>query len=378
MGKFEDIHSLPLTAAFDRGPAKYFHGRKKILENFDELVERAAQSNTGTTLLIQGAPGAGKTALLYELASHAQNTKWDVVKIDLRSLYDPVAMAQDMGKPYIARKQSSISGDAKILSTERTKEISGLVSVKHVLREMASEKGLILVLDEAQQINTFVGSPNEADVTDSLTKIHNGDLEKPIILLVGGLGTTSKSFELLGISRFARNCFVNLGALSEESERAVIFDWLTKEGNAKGDPTIWIDAIVGETHGWPQHILSYAKPAVNQLKVDGGAMTPEGLTAVLKAGIDGKIEYYERRVDDFSRKQCRSLVNLITNANVSADHGLDEEDIMDSLKQECGEAKARELFHNALHRGLLHKHKGMYTIPIPSMHTWLQEEYGRE
>ena len=56
----------PVTAAFDRGPAKYFHGRKQILHDFNELVERATQADSGTTFLIQGAPGAGKTALLYE------------------------------------------------------------------------------------------------------------------------------------------------------------------------------------------------------------------------------------------------------------------------------------------------------------------------
>lgn len=47
-----------MTAAFDRGPAKYFHGRKQILHDFNELVELATQADSGTTFLIQGAPGA--------------------------------------------------------------------------------------------------------------------------------------------------------------------------------------------------------------------------------------------------------------------------------------------------------------------------------
>ena len=56
----------PVTAAFDRGPAKYFHGRKQILNDFNELIARANLTDSGTTFLIQGAPGAGKTALLAE------------------------------------------------------------------------------------------------------------------------------------------------------------------------------------------------------------------------------------------------------------------------------------------------------------------------
>ena len=58
----------PLTAAFDRGASKYFHGRRQILRDFRKLAERAIQAKSGTTFLIQGAPGAGKTALLAECA----------------------------------------------------------------------------------------------------------------------------------------------------------------------------------------------------------------------------------------------------------------------------------------------------------------------
>ncbi len=64
--------SPPLTAASDRGPAKYFHGRKQVLSDFNELMERAVQAKSGTTFLIQGAPGAGKSALLEECKNRAR------------------------------------------------------------------------------------------------------------------------------------------------------------------------------------------------------------------------------------------------------------------------------------------------------------------
>ena len=56
----------PTTGFSDRGPAKYFHGRREILSSFHELLLHANQNRGGTTFLIQGAPGAGKTALLAE------------------------------------------------------------------------------------------------------------------------------------------------------------------------------------------------------------------------------------------------------------------------------------------------------------------------
>ncbi len=81
--------------------------------------------------------------------------------------------------------------------------------------------------------------------------IHNGDVGRPVILLAAGLGMSEASFGELGISRFRGGCFVELGALEKDSERAVIQDWLVKEGGAKGNPTPWIDQIAQKTHGWP-------------------------------------------------------------------------------------------------------------------------------
>jgi len=107
------------------------------------------------------------------------------------------------------------------------------------------------------------------------------------VLIAGGLGTTLKSFEALGILRFAEDCFVELGALSWKSEHAVIEDWLNREGRAKGDPTEWIDAIAKETQGWPRHVQSYSKRAADYLEARDGIMTADGLKAVLKAGRKG-------------------------------------------------------------------------------------------
>ena len=83
-----------------------------------------------------------------------------------------------------------------------------------------------------------------------------------------------KSFESLEVSRFASKLICRIRSLDRGAERAVIQDWLKKDGGAKGDPKAWIDAIAQEANGWPHHILSYVYPAaVNQLKVDDGTMT---------------------------------------------------------------------------------------------------------
>ncbi len=89
---------VPHTAAFDRGPSPYFHGRKIIQRNFRNLLDRAQASNTGTTFLIQGALGAGKTALLYECERHALQAGWNVVSIPTSSLWDTNELLSALGE----------------------------------------------------------------------------------------------------------------------------------------------------------------------------------------------------------------------------------------------------------------------------------------
>ncbi len=67
--------------------------------------------------------------------------------------------------------------------------------------------------------------------------IHNGELEKPVMLLTAGLSTSKAALSSLGISRFEEDCTVQLGRLDNESECAVIRDWLTEAGGVVEDPT---------------------------------------------------------------------------------------------------------------------------------------------
>ncbi len=363
--------SPPLTAAPDRGTAKYFHGRKQVLSDFNEIIKRAVQAKSGTTFLIQGAPGAGKSALLEECEKRAREKGWKTAEIKPTAFWDPDALRDFLGLgkfPWSTFRSLKIGISEASVTVGRASR-----TIRQILRK--GKKPLLLTLDEAQTLGTSSAPPPDQTgaVTEVLDAIHNGKMDRPVILIAAGLGTTVEAFESLGISRFSETCLVELGALGKEPERAVIHDWLTKEGEAKGDPTVWVEAIAQETHGWPQHIVSYAKPALKQLEADNRVMTAEGLNAVLEAGRNFRSNYYQRRLDDFSRKQRHSLAKLIM--NVPLGEGLDKEDILSSLSQEYGETEAEKLFNRALHRGVLHRYQGTYVVPIPSMQDWLVTNY---
>ncbi len=368
----------PHTAAFDRGPSPYFHGRETIQRNFRNLLDRAHASNTGTTFLIQGAPGAGKTALLYECERHALQAGWNVVSIPTSSLWDTNELLSALGE---GSKLNLTQGSGKVGINALLKIEAGVDftltktdrTTLEVLR--GAKKPLLLTLDEAQVLGTEGTPPtnHRSNAIDFLTFIHNGGLGKPIILLAAGLGTTRGSFGKLGISRFALGCLVELNALSKESEQLVIRDWLTKEGGCKGDPPEWVDAIVQETHGWPQHIQCYAGLASVHLQANGGVMSPDGLTSVLEAGHEARKAYYKGRLVDFRPSEAECLARLI--ADVQPGLPLDDMKIFSSMAQKFGNDHAKKLFKKFEEKGILEKTTMGYVVPIPSMHTWLIETY---
>ena len=366
----------PSAEAFDRGPAKYFHGREVILGNFRDILWYSKQKESGTTFLIQGAPGAGKTALLAKCEELARDRGWKIVDIDPPALWNPNELQQSLGIKKIkieggsARVGIPSIGEAEI-SVGRFPQ-----TMKTLLRE--GRDPLLLTLDEAQTLGKKEAlPPDQAHTASSLfNAIHNGKLNKPVLLLAAGLGTTAESFRSFGISRFAKRCLVELGALDKEAERAVLYDWLTKDGNAEGDPTTWIDAIVQETHGWPQHILSYVEPALDQLHAAKGEVTEEGLNAVLKEGRAGRAAYYEQRVDDFRGDQIRCIAKSV--AGIAPGEPVEYRDIVSSLTIEYGDREAKHLFQRFLKKGILEKCGTGYAVSIPSMHSWLENEYARE
>ena len=86
----------------DRGPAKYFHGRKREWQFVEaRLQEAAAARRGGTIALVQGAPGSGKSALLHEYGTRAAKLNWRVLyDLDCEALYNPAALAHAAGERY--------------------------------------------------------------------------------------------------------------------------------------------------------------------------------------------------------------------------------------------------------------------------------------
>lgn len=373
--------------ASDRGVAKYFHGRKNILQKFTDQMREAKRTGGGTIFLVQAAPGAGKTALLAECRRIAELAKWETAEINSSDLWDTNTLLESLDQE-TKQKEGGWSGhleegvdvpgvgSMKAGGGYKSKKIDTPRTTLDVLKD--GKEALLLILDEAQCLAEDI-PPHPSDRRTRtrvlLDNIHNGKVKRPVILLAGGLGFTESVFESLAVSRIEGDAFIGLGPLSEASTRLVIKDWLVNEGGAEGNPNPWIDKISPETHGWPQHILAYMKPAIRYLGANVGKMTPTGLKDVLEEGRERRVQYYTRRAKGLTRMQREAIARFLF--TIPEGERFAREDLVAVLKEDLGsEAKADAIFDKAFRKGILDERDGEYIVPIPSMHNWFLDEYG--
>ena len=251
--------------------------------------------------------------------------------------------------------------------------------VELVLREAAGTGGLILVLDEVQNLEgeVGVGSPERYIVQRCLNQIHTGKIGAPVILLAGGLGTSQDVLERFGISRFMGEGLLLLGSLDDRSTKSVIRDWLVEFGGAPDDHEHlpqWIETLAIETHGWPQHIQCYALAAAQWLLDNGHAPLPQVPVDVLSKGQAKRESYYDGRIHGLSLDGTVALAKLLRKRQ---EHPLfTTSEIKGAFGNLPPPEDPESAFQLLLHKGVLAEFPNKrYSVPVPSMIDWLVRKF---
>ncbi len=364
------------TQVDDRGPSKYFHGRCEIRNLFSDRLDHYKSVNGGTTFLIKGPPGAGKSALLDVIAQDAVHKGWNVrMKVTPEDFHNPARMAQTLSVQHSPTESTKTTVNLEFFKHEWKSEKTREYSVAQIIAEAASFAPLLLVLDEAQHLINLASPHTVKDAaTSTLNAIHNGHIGYPVMLLAAGLGTSEHALNTLGVSRFAGPARIRLGPIDHESTCAVIHDYITGEGGTNL-PKEWIEPIAERTHGWPQHIVCYARAAALHLASLPHPPTESDLNVVMRRGRRDQEEYYHGRAHDISWGQREILAYIF--AKIPEGGSVRRRTIVSALSEEYPHEVAEATFKRALHQGILDQKKnGAYGVPIPSMRQWLVDEYG--
>ncbi len=357
----------------ERGPAKYFHGREQEIHDFQYLMLQTMDRQMGSSMLIQGPPGVGKTALIEELKKHALQKGWQVFKLSNECLFDPKELFTKLTKKTKPKAfQKSFGIDLKVFQMNIA---TASVSQTNALNEaLVLSQPTLLYLDEAQTLHDFLDHPDRPRITSFLNTYHNLESKKGFVLLLGGLNHSQEVLQQLGISRWNTGTVRHLKRLEPTTESQIIDDWLMKEIKTKDDPTHWIQQISQKTDGWPRHLQSYCN-AISQYVAKGGHLTNETLHQVIVYGDELKKKNYEERCFGLSRKTKQIITSVIQ----SLPEAFDIEDMMEAFSKTWSSEKAQDIYQKILSRGIIQMDQaGVSSVPVPSFRSFLIEHYGKD
>ena len=302
----------------DKAPALYFVGRQDVLSGIEktigqieklignkspaEIAESGINLSDQLTWLVQGAPGAGKTALHSHLRmTWAKQTDGPIAfRINTKDLKNEVSLTE-----LIANNIKK--GGAEMLNSIRVLELGGgfrwfglgadvkttesqqkspltlrdlwrlydkdlFDSIKEQFHEQfnseqtaAKFRPVVLLIDEVQAL--------ESDEESMLRHLHLGDHGLPILVVMAGLAWSRTRLREAGISRLAKGHVKTLGPLGEE-EVAEAVRRMLEEHDIEGFQDADIAGKIAKwSNGWPQHLSNYMCVLASELAAKDGELS---------------------------------------------------------------------------------------------------------
>ena len=359
------------------------------------------------TVLLQGAPGSGKTSLMAHVArlmgrdadaatgTHLMLSpprRWEQVD----EVYGHVAtMLADAPPPVgssTTQKTSKVRVGGGALGGEhaRTRTTSpvtfaGATSIADWHRstgtaeEWHPKRRVVVFSDEVQEVQP--GGPAAALVED----LH-AQASIPVLLVCAGLSNSEKRLKGAGLSRIDN--VLTLGALSHEeavecAERSLRQAMEHDIGGSNADIARWAEGVARASDGWPRHLHTYLHETWSALAETAGPdLTGADLERTLAKGDKAREAYYRRRVELSSCPP--GVLQALHNKLIS--HGaILEQDARSTVRQALrnGSEDQRadwserfetldEAFDKMLSAGVLSKDgDGRYHSPIPSLTTYI-------
>ncbi len=410
----------------DKDKAIFFVGRRGIIAGIEATVAsiksriKAQTSDTGLrsgmvlssqeTWLIQGAPGAGKSALLSHLQDiwNARTNGPVVARIGPNDLRNESLVTRKIADCIIPQQGE------KILNTVRTVEAGvGLnIGIKADGKVTDSEQSSDLVLEDLAKLYSkkaadvskqllkgespkrpklrpIVVMIDEVQMFDPedvvmLRKIHNGTHGLPILPVLCGLAYSESMLAKVRISRFAQTGHMShvqtIAPLesgeASESVRAMLNGYQIKGRHNTSLP----ERIDAWCNGWPQFLEHYMISLTGQLSANGLDLARIDESVVRSAGAANRLEYYSKRLGNSPISDCEQLLADV--AQLIGPDGCKRGEVLSLLsKRRWVEdeylttmpegMKPADFVEAMIVAGVLHRKDTTLTIPIPSFRQYL-------
>ncbi len=416
----EQIRSLrKIKNRTDKEHALYFVGRQDIIAGIENTVAELQESVAGRTVnellaadvplsdqrtwLVQGAPGAGKTALqshLRQIWRQRENGPI-AIQISIRDLKDESVLTRKLADRIRHR-------GAELLTHVRNLELAGRLTLEGgeigVKADKAKQsetpclgdlwrlydRGLwarirshlsdrfrpgasvlrpvVLLFDEIQKLH-----PQGEEL---LLHLHLGEHGLPMVAMLAGLAWSRVRLKEAGLSRFSYGHVRTLAPLAEPEAADAVHRLLQDHHIVGHEDAAIAGKIARWSNGWPQHLQNYIGVLAGELADRKGDLTQLDETRIRREGDLARKSYYQERLTD---SRIRACVNLLAEvAEMIGEDGISESKLLDLLEERTWVAgqksadkmpqdmKPQEFVDQMIKNGMIHSEDDHITIPIPS------------
>ena len=394
-----EVYSRPR----DRKAAAVFVGRQDTISAIEANCRdalwsvRNGENASGQTFLVQGAPGAGKSALLAHLVKRWDGRKGcpQVLVMSGNILKDVSATALAIAKkinPDKAKlfRQRIISGGATSLripgiaegEVSSSRETEGEEATFEVLASLKPprewEQPLCILVDEIQK----VGDEHHA----CLLSLQLGDHGLPIVPIYAGLADSSARLYKAASPRLETGNTHTLGVLASEEVHSCVKQMLDRCRIAYTDDQLeHLAAGISErSEGWPQHVRTETAALFWGLRQVDCDLRVVDFDAVNQRARTYREESYEARQSTEMERSVH-LVAAVMQA-IPKTESIRQGQVVDIIREKeipdgpedwrLPEGTSAEGFlDHLIHQGILQPiGKSRLICPIPSLRAWLIDQ----
>ena len=366
----------------DRDSGRFFVGRRVELDRISDAAEMWRVAVAGGrpplgVVLVSGAPGAGKTALLHHLREHPPNSA-AALAIDLSALGSEAELVQDLkdglagllGRAKGALRPSKASVSLGVLKVDWS-EFSQAVTLRGLGRAVSpgqKAKPTLLLIDEVQSATQ--------EQIQVLAALHRGATGLPLVPVLAGLSDSSDVLSAGGISRRATEYDIRIGQLNE-GEPAEAVRMMLEEFRIEGlEPAKrrWASAVEALCDRWPQHLKTAITALARELLRTQGHLERADWERTRQEAASLREQGYEARRSLKIRDARPLLAEFLGTIAlpINRDHAIEALRRLMDTDPVLGMPPADFLNH-LIHQGVLHdpNGNGEYTCPIPSFRDYL-------
>ncbi len=385
----------------DRGRAGIFVGRKAELalvrDRLDLLVERQSEGEsapgTDLTTVVQGAPGAGKSALLEKIAEDwplGEKGRPAAIRIAASSLELPMGELLAV----VSRKAGGHSGIRRTLARFRSLSVNVAGMADVTLDVDASQSSghsltpVILLFDEIQSVLLGAGLHPQTDLAKNIRLLHTGEHDAPVFPVYGGLANSADLLRSAGLTRLALGSELTLPSFSDdemdELTTRFVEEHLSSARPAQSTLERWGAALCRDSQGWPMHCKNFLIALCEEIRRKDWRPQAVSLDAVRMRAQQLRFIFYAQRMQ--GGLQSRYVLVSKVLEEMRRMPPMPDSLIMDAIGRAYRDGPpddfgpgslpegmtAGQTFDAMLHAGILQQAgDGRFACPIPSLASYV-------